>query len=180
MFIAQELRKKNIAEYLLYMWQVEDTIRAFDCSLARIRREYIDRFDYNEEQKEEEADWFGNLIRMMNTEGCRQQGHLQINKVTLQMMTELHQQLLSSSKFPFYNAEYYKVLPFIVELRNRGANKEEGEVETCLNLLYGVMMLRLQNKEITPNTQHALKEVSTFVGMLSDYYKKDKEEPLEF
>ena len=180
MFIAQELRKKNIAEYLLYMWQVEDTIRAFDCSLARIRREYIDRFDYNEEQKEEEADWFGNLIRMMNTEGCRQQGHLQINKVTLQMMTALHQQLLSSSKFPFYNAEYYKVLPFIVELRNRGANKEEGEVETCLNLLYGVMMLRLQKKEITPNTQHALKEVSTFVGMLSDYYKKDKEEPLEF
>lgn len=180
MFIAQELRKKNIAEYLLYMWQVEDTIRAFDCSLARIRREYIDRFDYDEEQKEEEADWFGNLIRMMNTEGCRQQGHLQINKVTLQMMTELHQQLLSSSKFPFYNAEYYKVLPFIVELRNRGANKEEGEVETCLNLLYGVMMLRLQKKEITPNTQHALKEVSTFVGMLSDYYKKDKEEPLEF
>ena len=162
------------------MWQVEDTIRAFDCSLARIRREYIDRFDYNEEQKEEETDWFGNLIRMMNTEGCRQQGHLQINKVTLQMMTELHQQLLSSSKFPFYNAEYYKVLPFIVELRNRGANKEEGEVETCLNLLYGVMMLRLQNKEITPNTQHALKEVSTFIGMLSDYYKKDKEEPLEF
>ena len=180
MFIAQELRKKNIAEYLLYMWQVEDTIRAFDCSLARIRREYIDRFDYNEEQKEEEADWFGNLIRMMNTEGCRQQGHLQINKVTLQMMTELHQQLLSSSKFPFYNAEYYKVLPFIVELRNRGANKEEGEVETCMNLLYGVMMLRLQKKEITPNTAHAVKEVSTFIGMLSDYYKKDKEEPLEF
>ena len=27
MFIAQELRKNNIAEYLLYMWQVEDVIR---------------------------------------------------------------------------------------------------------------------------------------------------------
>ncbi|UKK54969.1 DUF4924 family protein [Prevotella sp. E2-28] len=180
MFVAQELRKKNIAEYLLYMWQVEDTIRAFGCSLARIRREYIDRFDYNEEQKDEEADWFGNLIKMMNEEGCREQGHLQINKVTLQLLTELHQQLLSSSKFPFYNAEYYKVLPFIVELRNRGANKEEGEIETCLNLLYGVMMLRLQKKEITTSTEHALKEVSTFIGMLSDYYKKDKEEPLEF
>ena len=180
MFIAQELRKTNIAEYLLYMWQVEDTIRAFGCSLARIRREYIDRFDYDEEQKEEEADWFGNLIKMMNEEGCREQGHLQINKVTLQLLTELHQQLLGSSKFPFYNAEYYKVLPFIVELRNRGANKEEGEIETCLNLLYGVMMLRLQKKEITTNTEHALKEVITFIGMLSDYYKKDKEEPLEF
>ena len=180
MFIAQELRKNNIAEYLLYMWQVEDTIRAFGCSLSRIRREYIDRFDYSEEQKEDEADWYGNLIKMMNEEGCREQGHLQINKVTLQLLSELHQQLLSSPKYPFYNTEYYKVLPFIVELRNRGANKEENEVETCMNLLYGVMMLRLQKKEITPNTAHAVKEVSTFIGMLSDYYKKDKEEPLEF
>ena len=43
MFIAQELRKKSIAEYLLYMWQVEDIIRAYDCSLTRLRREYIGR-----------------------------------------------------------------------------------------------------------------------------------------
>ena len=180
MFIAHELRKSNIAEYLLYMWQIEDTIRAFGCSLPRIRREYIDRFDYSDEQKEDEADWFGNLIRMMNEEGCREQGHLQINRVTLQMLAELHAQLLESPKFPFYNAAYYKVLPFIVELRGRGANKENNEIETCMNLLYGVMMLRLQKKDISPDTAHAVKEVSTFIGMLSDYYKKDKEEGLKF
>jgi len=180
MYIAQELRKQNIAEYLLYMWQIEDTIRAFDCSLPRIRREYISRFDYTDEQKDEEADWFGNLIRMMNEEGCREQGHLQINRVTLQLLAELHQQLLASPKFPFYSTAYYKVLPFIVELRNRGARKEDNEIETCLNLLYGVMMLRLQKKEVTTNTQHAVQEVSTFIGMLSDYYKKDKDEGLKF
>lgn len=180
MFIAQELRKTNIAEYLLYMWQVEDTIRAFGCSLSRIRHDYIDRFDYTDEQKEDEADWFGNLIRMMNSEGCREQGHLQINMVTLQQLQELHSQLLSSTKFPFYNAEYYKVLPYIVELRNHGADKDENEIETCFNSLYGVMMLRLQKKEITPNTEHAIKEITTFLGMLSDYYKKDKEEGLKF
>ena len=117
---------------------------------------------------------------MMNTEGCREQGHLQINKVTLQQLEELHVQLLASTKFPFYNAEYYRVLPYIVELRNRGANKEENEIETCFNSLYGVMLLRLQKKDITPNTQHAVKEITTFVGMLSDYYKKDKEEGLKF
>ena len=180
MFVAQELRKKNIAEYLLYMWQIEDTIRAFDCSLGRIRKEYIDRFDYTDEQKEEESDWFGSLIRMMNQEGCREQGHLQINKIVMQQLQELHVQLLSSPKFPFYNSEYYKVLPFIVELRNRGASKDENEIETCFNSLYGVMMLRLQKKEITPNPQHAITEISTFIGMLNDYYLKDKQEPLEF
>ena len=180
MYISQELRKSNIAEYLLYMWQIEDTIRAFDCSLSRIRHEYIDRFDYTDEQKEDVADWFGHLICMMNEEGCRERGHLQINRVTLQQLVDLHVQLLDSSKFPFYQAEYYKVLPYIVELRNKGAHREENEIETCLNSLYGVMMLRLQKKEITPDTQHAVKEITTLIGMLSDYYKKDREEGLEF
>ena len=180
MFIAQELRKKNIAEYLLYMWQVEDAIRAFGCSLSRIRREYIDRFDYTDEQKEDEADWYGNLIRMMNEEGCREKGHLQINNVVLLQLEELHVQLLGSSKFPFYHSEYYKVLPYIVELRNRGANKEENEIQTCFNSLYGVMMLRLQKKDISLETKHAVKEISTFIGMLNDYYLKDKQEPIDF
>jgi len=180
MFIAQELRKKNIAEYLLYMWQIEDTIRAFDCQLRRIRDEWVAQYNYSEEQKDEEIDWFGNLIRMMNQEGCREKGHLQINKVTMQTLIELHEQLLQSTKFPFYNAEYYKVLPFIVELRNKGADKEENEIETCFNTLYGVMLLRLQKKEITPNTAHAVKEITTFIGMLSDYYHKDKTEGLKF
>jgi hypothetical protein len=180
MFVAQELRKKNIAEYLLYMWQIEDTIRAFDCQLRRIRDEWVAQYNYSEEQKDEEIDWFGNLIRMMNQEGCREKGHLQINKVTMQTLIELHEQLLQSTKFPFYNAEYYKVLPFIVELRNKGADKEENEIEACFNTLYGVMLLRLQKKEITPNTAHAVKEITTFIGMLSDYYHKDKTEGLKF
>ena len=180
MFISQELRKSNIAEYLLYMWQVEDVIRAYGCSLSKIRKEYVERFEYDDEQKEELTDWFGNLIRMMNQEDCREFGHLQINKVVMQQLQELHVQLLASTQFPFYNAEYYKVLPFIVELRNHGADKEENEIETCFNALYGTMLLRLQKKDITPNTQAAVKEITTFIGMLSDYYKKDKEEGLKF
>ena len=65
-------------------------------------------------------------------------------------------------------------------MRNRGASKDENEVETCFNSLYGVMMLRLAKKPISPDTEHAVKEISTLVGMLNDYYLKDREEPLEF
>lgn len=179
MFISQELRKKNIAEYLLYMWQVEDIIRAYECSLARIRREYIDKFNYTDEQKEEMTDWYGNLVKMMNGEGCREHGHLQINKIIIQQLSELSNELLQSTKFPFFNSEYYKVLPFIVELRKRGADKNENEIETCFNALYGVMMLRLQKKPVSPDTEHAIKEITTFIGMLSDYYLKDKKGELE-
>ena len=199
MFIANELREKSIAEYLLYMWQMEDIIRVYGCSLTRIRKEYIEKFDYTEEQKEDEEDWFGNLVRMMNQEGCREHGHLQINKVLMQGLTDLHNELLASSKFPFYSAEYYRVLPYIVELRGKtkqvadrmarkneenlkeiAANLGHSEIETCFDVLYGVMMLRLQKKEISQETNVAVKEISTLIGMLADYYQKDKTEGLVF
>lgn len=180
MFISQQLRKKSIAEYVLYMWQVEDLIRAYGCSLSRIKNEYVSQFsDYTDEQRSELVDWYGDLVRMINQEGKREKGHLQINQIVVQDVSDLHAQLLQSSKFPFYNAEYYKVLPFIVELRNRGS-KDVGEIETCLNALYGTMMLRLQKKPISPETAHAVKEITTFIGMLSDYYIKDRTEGLEF
>ncbi|WP_279171108.1 DUF4924 family protein [Prevotella nigrescens] len=199
MLVAKELRKKSIAEYLLYMWQIEDIIRAYQCSLTKIRKEYIDKFNYTDAQKDEEEDWFGDLLRMMNQEGCRENGHLQINKVIMQSLNELHAQLLTSSKFPFYSAEYYRVLPFIVELRGKtkqvadrmarkneanlkeiAANLGHSEIETCFDVLYGVMMLRLQKKEISRETETAVKEITTLIGMLSDYYQKDNTEGLQF
>lgn len=179
MFIAKSIREKSVVEYLLYMWQMEDLIRAYGCSLTRIRREYIDRFEYTDQQKDEEEDWFGDLIRMMNQEGKREKGHLAINEVLLQDLGDLHVRLLQSTRFPFYSAEYYRVLPFIVELRQKD-DKEIGEVETCLNALYGVMLLRMRQKPISPETAHAIKAITTFLGMLSDYYIKDRTEGLEW
>ena len=162
------------------MWQVEDIIRAYDCSLTRLRREYIAQFDYTDEQREEMTDWYGDLVRMMNQEGKRERGHLQINQVVMQQLTELNAELIESSKFPFYTSEYYKVLPYIVELRHKGGEANDTpEIETCFNALYGTMLLRLQKKEITPDTEHAVKEITTFIGMLSDYYQKDKKGELE-
>ena len=162
------------------MWQIEDIIRAMGCSLPLIRKAYISKFtDYTDEQKEDEIDWFGNLVRMMNEEGKRDQGHLNINDIIVRDLVDLHQRLLQSNRFPIYNAEYYKVLPFIVELRGKG-DKNISEIETCLDALYGIMMLRMQKKEISPETEHAIKEISTFIGMLSDYYLKNETEGLDF
>ena len=88
MFIAQNLRKKSTAEFVLYMWQVEDIIRAYGCQLSRIKNEYIARFaDYTDEQREEMVDWYGDLITMMNSEGKREKGHLTINQIVVKTCT---------------------------------------------------------------------------------------------
>ena len=38
MFISQQRRKENVAEYLLYMWQIEDIIRANNFSIEEIEK----------------------------------------------------------------------------------------------------------------------------------------------
>lgn len=38
MIIASRKRKENIAEYILYMWQIEDIIRANSCDIEQIKK----------------------------------------------------------------------------------------------------------------------------------------------
>lgn len=166
MFIAKELKDKNICEYLLYMWQIEDTIRAYHLDLDRIKVEYVSRFLYPEAQRQEEEQWFGYLIDMMHQEGVTEKGHLQMNRGTLSLLTDKHLEMLRDKDQTDYSAAYYRALPFIVELRAHG-DKEKPELETCLEALYGVMMLRLQKKEVSEGTQKAVKAISEMLALLA-------------
>ena len=177
MKIAQQLKEKNIAEYLIYMWQVEDLLRANGCDIDKIRQSIIHQYPQDEWSALEE--WYGNLCDMMYSEGVVEKGHLQINRNVLQNLTELHAALLSSTRFPFYNAAYFKALPFIVELRQKNGHKEEPELETCFEALYGVLLLRLQKKEISKETAKAIEAISSFISLLANYYDKDRKGELK-
>ncbi len=179
MLIANRLKETNRAEYLLYMWQVEDLLRANRCDIDRLRACYLSKIDLPDEQRAQMEKWYADLCEMMRSEGVMEKGHLRINDNTLQTLTELHDRLVGSPRFPYYRAAYYKVLPYIVEVRSRGGNKEEGELQTCFDVLYGVMLLRLQKKAVAPETEAAVKDISALLGQLSDYYFKDRKEPLE-
>ena len=133
MKIAQQLRENNIAEYLIYMWQVEDLIRANGCDIDKLDAQVVSLFP--KEERNELHEWYDNLLLMMRNEQVTQHGHLQINKNIIISLTELHSNLLASPKFPFYNAAYYKALPYIVELRSKNGQKDEPELETCFEAL---------------------------------------------
>ena len=180
MFISKQLKENNIAEYLIYMWQVEDMIRATGCDMEKIKKNIVDSYPLTEEQKVELTQWYIDLIEMMRRENVMEKGHLQINKNIITWLTDLHLQLLRSSKFPYYSAAYYKALPYIVELRAKGANKEEPELETCFEALYGILLLKLQKKEISEETKKAQQAISGLLAMLSNYYIEDKKGELEF
>ena len=174
MFIASQKKKENIAEYLLYMWQIEDLIRANDLDIDRIQHSIIDSYSgIDDDRKKELREWYESLIDMMRREDVVEKGHLQLNKNVLIQLNDLHKKLLADSKFADYATEFYKTLPYIVELRAKAGENKADEIETCFNALYGLLMLRLANKEITAETLEASKQISRFLALLSSYFKKD-------
>lgn len=161
------------------MWQIEDLIRANGFDMERIRKTVIDPYPLLDEQKTEMARWYEDLIQMMHDEGVMEKGHLQINRNIIIWLTDLHLRLLRSPKFPYYSAAYYKALPFIVELRAKGADREEPELETCFEAMYGILLLKLQKKEVSEATRKAIKTIGDLLAMLAGYYIKEKEGELD-
>lgn len=174
MITASAKKRENIAEYLLYMWQIEDLIRANKLDIDKIQSSIIDKYkDLTPEQKKEMRDWYESLIDMMRMEGVADSGHLQLNKNVIIALDDLHRRLLSDPKFAAYSAQFYHTLPIIVELRAKAGENKAGEIETCFNALYGILMLRLQGKEISEETAQPASQISKFLALLSHYYKKD-------
>jgi hypothetical protein len=179
MFVQKELREKNIAEYLLYMWQVEDMIRAAGLDSDRLYNSVIKSSGRSEADCLEWRQWYDDLIEMMRTEGKTASGHLQINENVLILLEDLHTRLLDSHKQPEYRDLYYKALPFIVEFRAKNHSTENDELRDCFNLLYGVWLLKVQGKPVSTATAQAVKVVSAFIGKLAVLYREDKEGTLE-
>lgn len=178
MLIAQKLKKENIAEYMLYMWQIEDIIRANKFDIDKIKALAIDGYDQPDEKKKEITEWYESLIEMMRHENILDKGHLIINQNTLKMMDDLHKELLKSSKHGDYQTLYYNTLPFIVELRAKG-DKNISELETCLSALYAYLLMKMKGNVISEETAKAISQISDFLRLFSFKFREDQNNRLE-
>lgn len=184
MLIANQKRKENIAEYLIYMWQVEDLLRACQLDDDMIDKYLVERFrgkeGVDESKLQEIRQWYHDLAQMMLAEGKREAGHLQINENILIDMTDLHLHLLKNGQDAIYTSAFYSTLPIIVELRSKEGEEKKGELETCFTALYGLLMMRLQKKEVSEETDIAMKQISKFLALLAEKYKMWKEGKIKF
>ena len=114
MTTASIKKRENIAEYLLYMWQIEDLIRAYRLDIDSIQTGIIDRYtSLSDAERSEMRGWYESLIDMMRREDVTEAGHLQLNRNVLGELQELHGRLLKNPKFAPYAAEYYNTLPLL-------------------------------------------------------------------
>jgi hypothetical protein len=173
MIIAQKKRKENVAEYLLYMWEIEDIIRANHFDMNAIRQNVISRYNQPEEVKRKISRWYEELIDMMRSEGVMEKGHIQIHTNVIIALTDCHLRLLNDPKEAIYGATYHQTLPYIVQLRAKSGGHDMPELETCFTALYGYLALKMQQKETSPQTEEALRQVAAFLSMLAGKYKEE-------
>jgi hypothetical protein len=180
MLIAQEKRKTNIAEYILYMWQVEDLLRACSFNPELIETKLVSRFNADEIARKKIADWYNNLAAAMEKEHIREKGHLQVITNLIGDLNEFHLKMIETQKDAEYRRLYRMNRDAISEFVLKSGMAVENEVEACMNALYGVMLLKLKNAEISPVTQKTVEGFGRMIGHLSARYIQFENDDFEF
>ena len=170
MLISREKRKTNIAEYILYMWQVEDLIRAHQFNIDLIEKNLISQYSQPEKVKNEVRDWFANLMLMMYREGVLEKGHLSMLTSLVAELTDLHIRLLNRDDETEYREAYRKAAANLEEFRKKSVSPTDGDVEVCLKALYALLLLRLKKKAVSRETEIAMASFSRVLALLSRIY----------
>ena len=170
MIIAEQKRKENIAEYLLYMYQVEDMIRANELDLDGIEKTLISKFDVPYQVKRDMREWYKSLIAMMRDEQKEETGHLNILENLADQMHEMHHQILDQGLDTSYREAYNKARVNIEALRMRSGHGKENDIQVALNGLYGLLILKLKKTPITDETMKAFDSIRELVAELSSRY----------
>lgn len=146
-------KKDNIAEYILYLWQMEDYLRAFP-------------------QNAEATPELHELNEMMHREGILEGGHLALANNAMTELIDLHATLLNEDAM--YRAAIIRLQPSLNLLKAKTDHPTMSDIEACLVLLYQIMLLRLQKKEISPETASVQQQATQVLTFLSRTYHDDQ------
>ena len=171
MYIAEEKRKNNIAEYLIYMFQVEDSIRSMNFDIEKIETHIIVKYNLSYSDKRDIREWYLSLIGILRENNLLKSGHNPLLRNIMSELNDLHIRLISNPDEGLYQQVYQEAKPVIRELTRRSGNPEKHEIEICLDGLYGLFLLRLAGKPINPETEKAFGLISKLLSLLSARYK---------
>jgi hypothetical protein len=168
MIIARELRSKNIAEYLIYMFQLEDLVRAFNADIEKIYEVHIRHFNLKGKELEECKHWYATLCNMMQEENIMKQGHLQFLHHKIRELESFHLQLLNASEEGEYVTAFQCCETDVNVFRQKTGLK--GDIEPALTALYTLLLMRMKKMEISEDTSSSMDRISKWMALLAQQY----------
>lgn len=179
MIIARQKKKQNIIEYVLYMWQVEDLIRANQMDMSAIEANVLNGYNQPDDVLKEIKDWWSNLVEMMKMEGKQIKGHLQVNINTVSDINQLHQRLMHHPNEVAYQHQFKRVIPYLHEFDAKSGKQLTNDIELCLTAVYTSFLLKLKGQELSKGTKEAIAEISQFLKAIAVKYHKEEQGKLD-
>ncbi len=180
MLIAQQKLKENIAEYILYMYQIEDVIRAYNFDLEAIIESYVRPQLPDNSFIGNYTVWYTDLIRNMKSQKKEISGHLhEINEVMIEI-SYLHTTLLNVMNDEKYKALFETALPNIEDFKQKSNLKDKNHIEIAFHALYMKLLLRLQKKEISAESEDAFDTMRILLAYLAKAYRNMKSGNMDF
>ncbi len=180
MLIAQQKLQENIAEYILYMFQIEDVVRAYNLDIDRIMSEMVESQLPDPSYEAQYRRWYEGIIRQMKMERIEKTGHLHEIKDILVELSYLHNVLMNTANDSKYKSLFENALPFMNEFKERSNLKDKNEIELAFHALYMKLLLRLQKKEISAATEEAFDAMRALLAYIARSYKKMKSGDMDF
>jgi hypothetical protein len=171
--IAEQKKHENIAEYILFMWQMEDLLRGVSFDVDKLRDGILQEIP-DEKLRAENVNWFKSLASKMKQNNVQVSGHLPETSEIINELAILQQSLLTVFNDAQFKRVYTETAPVLKEFRMRASQVPENDVETIFTALYGVLILKLAGKEISPETQEAVAQFKKFTQLLAKSYKDMK------
>lgn len=167
--IAQKKKAENIAEYVLYMWQMEDLLRGLEFNIDSVETQVLSGIE-DEQMRQTNALWFKKLARDMAEESVTVSGHQHDSTEVISALAFLQNKLLSTGSIADFSEAYKKAKPVLEEFRSKSEKIPMNEVETAFTALYGMLTLRISGKEISPETRAGIQSISMYLAQLSKAY----------
>lgn len=171
MLVAKEKIKTNIGEYFLYMFQIEDLIRACNFNKSIIEGNLVAQYQTDEPTKDEIKNWYFGLSDLMKEEKLEIKGHLSIIEHKINEVFDFHLYLLQKSDNIDYQTQFKNILPIINELKTK-QEKGLNDVNIILNVIYGVYLLKLKKQDISSETLVSTSKISQLLARLSKYFSE--------
>ena len=173
MDIAHAKRKENIAEYILYLWQIEDLLRALQFSPEAIYSQLVAPREVEEEQKHIFLLWYMDIVNLLRKEGKDESGHLEHTLHLIADMHNLHLQLMHHPIGEHYRKTFARLAPQLPSLRAMVKKEEISDTELAFRALYATMLYRIKgDKKREEAIRDTMELVSPVVAELADMYRK--------
>lgn len=174
MRIAEQKLNENISEYILYMYQIEDIIRAFNFDIERIMSQFVLPQLPDKSFEGKYRNWYLGLIADMQSERITESGHRMELQEHLTELSYLHNTLLSVVNDEKYKQLVEQATPFIDEFKEHSNLKDKNMLEVCYHGLYMKLLLKLQKKDISQETEEAFDAMRIVVAYLARAYHRMK------